>query len=282
MKTVKMGEMTVLEVKEYLKTNKTIILPYGVVEQHGYHLPLDTDIRNAEIMGEKLATQLGCIIAPTINYCFSGGMLTGTINVRPNTFANLICEIIESLAMQGFENIIILPGHGGSESMLHLKESLRIMKWLNESTKDLLLLMLPLWDFSPTWEKLFRERDYHAAKAETSLIMHWTPEVIRDKVVLDEASIAEMMRDDPDAFQLRTRLTELPQEIVTTVQDPQIEVGVMGYPEAASAELGEKITNEILANAVPAVQTAIKQASKARQTGERIIVKDNDKLKILN
>jgi creatinine amidohydrolase/Fe(II)-dependent formamide hydrolase-like protein len=53
MKTVKMGEMTVLEVKEYLKTNKTIILPYGVVEQHGYHLPLDTDIRNAEIMGEN-------------------------------------------------------------------------------------------------------------------------------------------------------------------------------------------------------------------------------------
>jgi creatinine amidohydrolase/Fe(II)-dependent formamide hydrolase-like protein len=112
--------------------------------------------------------------------------------------------------------------------------------------------------------------------------MHWTPEVIRDKVVLDEASIAEMMRNDPDAFQLRTRLTELSQEIVTTVQDPQIEVGVMGYPAAASAELGEKITNEILANAVPAVQTAIKQASKARQTGERIIVKDNDKLKILN
>jgi creatinine amidohydrolase/Fe(II)-dependent formamide hydrolase-like protein len=35
-----MGEMTVKEIREYLKTNKTIIVPYGVVEQHGYHLPL--------------------------------------------------------------------------------------------------------------------------------------------------------------------------------------------------------------------------------------------------
>src|SRR3989339_1130272 len=95
MKTVKMGEMTVLDVRNYLKKNKTVILPYGVVEQHGYHLPLDTDIRNAEIMGAKLAEKLGCIVAPTLNYCFSGGMLEGTINVRPNTFANMICELEE-------------------------------------------------------------------------------------------------------------------------------------------------------------------------------------------
>ena len=108
MNTVKMGEMTVNELQEYLKTSQTIILPYGVVEQHGYHLPLDTDIRNAEIMGAKLAEKLGCIVAPTLNYCFSGGMLTGTINVKPNTFANLVGEIIESLALQGFKNILIL------------------------------------------------------------------------------------------------------------------------------------------------------------------------------
>jgi creatinine amidohydrolase len=282
MKTVKMGEMTVLEVREYLKTNKTIILPYGVVEQHGYHLPLDTDIRNAEVMGGKLAEQLGCIVAPTLNYCFSGGMLEGTINVRPNTFSTMVCEIVESLAMQGFENIIILPGHGGSESMLHLKESLRVMKWLNESTKDLLLLMVPLWDFSPTWLELFNNRDYHGAKAETSLMMYWHPEVVRSEIVLDSDEVAEMMRNDPDSFQVRTRFTELEQEIVTTVQDPRIEVGIMGYPHEASVELGKKINDEILNNAVPVLQAAITQANEARKTGERITVKDDDKLKILN
>ncbi len=282
MKTVKMGEMSVSEVREYLKTNKTIILPYGVVEQHGYHLPLDTDIRNAEVMGKKLAERLGCIIAPTLNYCFSGGTLEGTINIRPNTFSTMICEIVESLASQGFENIIILPGHGGSESMLHLKESLRIMKWLNSNIHDLLLIMLPLWDFSPTWLKLFNNRDYHAAQAETSLMMYWHPELVRPEITMDSDEVAEMMRNDPDAFQVRTRFTDLEQEIVTTVQDPRIKVGIMGYPHEASVELGKKINDEILDNAVSALQTAISQANEARKTGKRIIVKDDDKLKILS
>src|SRR3989339_772575 len=154
MKTVKMGEMTVLDVRNYLKKNKTIILPYGVVEQHGYHLPLDTDIRNAEILGKMLAEKLGCLVAPTLNYCFSGGMLEGTINARPNTFSNLVCEIVESLTLQGFENIIIVPGHGGSESLVNLKESLRVAKWLNRGLDKCLVMFIQLWDFSPTWLNL--------------------------------------------------------------------------------------------------------------------------------
>lgn len=282
MNTVKMSEMTVKDIREYLKNNKTIILPYGVVEQHGYHLPLDTDIRNAEIMAEKLAQKFGCITAPTLNYCFSGGMLEGTINVRPNTFSNMVCEIIESLITQGFENIIILPGHGGSESLIHLKESLRVMKWLNKSTKDALLILLQPWDFSPTWLNLFKNRDYHAGEAETSLIMHWTPEVVRKEITMDEEDISEMMRNDPDSFQVRTRFTELKQEILTTEQHEKIKIGVMGYPHKASAETGEKITNEILTNAVPALKKAIESASEKRKNGERTTVLDNERLKILS
>ena len=282
MKTVKMGEMTVNELQEYLKTNQTIILPYGVVEQHGYHLPLDTDIRNAEIMGAKLAQKLGCIAAPTLNYCFSGGMLTGTINVKPNTFANLVGEIIESLALQGFKNIIILPGHGGSESLYHLKESLRILKWLNPSLRNTMIMMVSLWDFSPTWLKLFKARDYHAANAETSLIKYWTPEIVRKKVVLDKPAVAEMLRDDPDSFQKRTSFTGLSHEIPFTEQRAEVKVGVMGYPEEASAATGKKINDEILKHAVPALKKAIASAAKARHDGTAIEIKNNDKLKILS
>ena len=157
MKSYRMQDMTFPEVKEYLKTNKTIIIPYALSEQHGAHLPLDVDIRNCDFMSAKLAEKLGCIVAPTLNYTFSGGMLPGTINVKPNTFSNLVGEIIESLALQGFENFIILPGHGGSESLLHLKESLRILKWLNPALKDTLILLTQLWDFSPSWTELFAE-----------------------------------------------------------------------------------------------------------------------------
>ena len=281
-KNHQMRLMTVEEVQNYLKTNQTIIIPYALCEQHGYHLPLDVDIRNAEYASEALAEKLDCIIAPVLNYTFSGGMLPGTINVKPNTFSNLVGEIIESLTIQGFRNFIILPGHGGSESMIHLKESLRILKWLNPVLKDDLIIFCPIWDFSPTWLDLFKTKDYHAAMAETSLLLHWCPEVVREKIVMDEESVAERLREDPDSYQLRESFTELSQEVVQTSQRADVKIGVMGYPERATAELGAKIEAEFVKNCGAALQKAIQQAADARISGKRVNHEDLDKLKILS
>ena len=281
MKSYRMQDMTFPEVKEYLKTNKTIIIPYALSEQHGAHLPLDVDIRNCDFVSAKLAEKLGCITAPTLNYTFSGGMLPGTINVKPNTFSNLVGEIIESLALQGFENFIIVPGHGGSESLLHLKESLRILKWLNPALKDTLILLTQIWDFSPSWTELFAMHDYHAAWAETSLLLHWCPEVVRmDKMILDEPEVAERLREDPDSYQLRESFTEMKQEVVQTTQREDVKIGVMGFPEKANAAFGAKIEKEFLDNAVPAIKQAIAAAVEARVTGKRIVQPDNVKMKI--
>jgi creatinine amidohydrolase len=271
--TVRLGEMTVNELQDYLKKNRTIILPYGLVEQHGFHLPLDTDIRNSTLLGERLAEEIGCIIAPSINYCFSGGMLTGTVNVKPNTFSNLVGEIIESLALQGFENIIILPGHGGSESLVHLKESLRILKWLNPALKDTLIMMLSVLSFSPTKERIFNSGDYHSGEGETSVMLYFCPEVVRQKIVMDEPAVAEMLRKDPDAYQKRTKLTGLNEEIPFTEQRPEIRVGVNGHPEKASAETGRKIMEEFVKNAGIFLRKAIADADEARRKNGRMEVK---------
>lgn len=67
-----MNQMTVHDMREVIQKTKTVIIPTGVVEQHGYHLPLSTDILNAtrplELAGEKL----NAVVAPSVNYCFSG------------------------------------------------------------------------------------------------------------------------------------------------------------------------------------------------------------------
>lgn len=281
MKNHLMRLMTVEEVQLYLKENQTIILPYALCEQHGYHLPLDVDIRNAEYISAALAEKLDCIVAPTLNYTFSGGMLEGTINVKPNTFSNLVGEIIESLSLQGFRNFIILPGHGGSESLLHLKESLRILKWLNPALKDSLILLTQIWDFSPTWTELFDKQDYHAAWAETSLLLHWCPEVVKlDKLKMDVPEVAERLRSDPDSYQLRESFTDLKQEVIQTSQRSDVKIGVMGYPEKASAELGAKIEKEFLDNAVPALTKAIADANEARKSGKRLVHDNGGKMKI--
>ena len=282
MKEHQMRHLTFGEVAEYLKTNQTIILPYALCEQHGLHLPLDVDLRNAEFCSAKLAEALDCLVAPVLSYTFSGGMLPGTINVKPNTFSNLVGEIIESLTLQGFRNFIIIPGHGGSESMLHLRESLRILKWLNPALADDFIALVPIWDFSPTWMNLFQTRDYHASDAETSLMLHWCPEVVRPKLVMDEPEVAERLRDDPDSYQKRTTFTDLKQEIMQTSQRPDVKVGVMGYPERATAATGAKIEAEFTANASAALKEAIAMADAARKNGTRIDHADNDKMKIFS
>ncbi len=282
MKSHEMRHLTVKDVQEYLKTKQTVIIPYALCEQHGYHLPLDVDIRNAEYSSLALAKRLDCLIAPVLNYTFSGGMLPGTINVKPNTFSNLVGEIIESLSLQGFRNFIIIPGHGGSESMFHLKESLRILKWLNPALHDDLILMLPIWDFSPTWTELFRQQDYHAAQVETSLLLHWCPEVVREEIVLDEPEVAERLRSNPDSYQHLESFTDLKQEIVNTSQRTDVKIGVMGYPQKASAELGAKIEGEFVENAAAAIGDAICKADEARKSGKRIVHNGVTELKILS
>jgi creatinine amidohydrolase/Fe(II)-dependent formamide hydrolase-like protein len=208
-------------------------------------------------------------------------MLPGTINVKPNTFSNLVGEIIESLHLQGFRNFIIIPGHGGSESLLHLKESLRVLKWLNPALNDAMILLTQIWDFSPTWFSMFDEKDYHAAKAETSLMLYWCPEVVRmDKITLDEDKIAEGLRQDPDSYQLRESFTELQQEVLQTSQRAEVKIGVMGYPFEATCEIGEKIHNECIELGGAVLEKAIKDADEARKSGKRIIHDNGAHLKI--
>ena len=77
--------MTVKDVEEGLRETQTVILPVGCVEQHGWHLPLSTDIHNAYEIAKRISAVTGCFVAPTMPYSYSGGSLPGTINIAPQT-----------------------------------------------------------------------------------------------------------------------------------------------------------------------------------------------------
>ena len=111
-----MNEMTVRDMKKAMEQTKTVIIPVGVVEPHGYHLPLSTDILNATKPLELAGDRLNAVVAPTVNYCFSGGELLGTVNVSPNTFGLYISEICAEFIRMGFENIVLFLGHAGTDN----------------------------------------------------------------------------------------------------------------------------------------------------------------------
>lgn len=239
-----MERMSVRDVREALSRTKTVILPIGVVEQHGYHLPLSTDTITACELAARTAEKTGCIVAPPVNYNFSGGTLPGTINVSPPVFSMLIQDICRSLAAQGFRNIILLSGHGGSESIQALRDAADMLLRLSDGLEELNIAIPCFWEISPTAIESFKERDYHAGYMETSMMLYWKPELVGEEYITDKAEILEMMRHDPDSYQVKSKNIDDEAVRPHTTQHTDIEVGVMGDPDRASREIGEQFARE--------------------------------------
>lgn len=245
-----MNKMTVRDMEEAMKKTKTVIIPTGVVEQHGYHLPLSTDILNATKPLEIAGDRLNAVIAPSVNYCFSGGELLGTVNVSPNTFGLYITDICQEFIRMGFENLIVFLGHAGTDNRISLENSLKMILRRNpELNEKVTISLVEAWNMSPTWLSGFSlepEHDFHAGMMETGLMMYWAPELVRDEIVMDEEYYAKMMRTDQDWFEKREKSYDSPFIVERVGQKDEIKVGVMGLPERATKELGEKICTEIV------------------------------------
>ncbi len=245
-----MEEMTVKDMEQALEKTKTVILPVGVVEQHGYHLPLSTDILNAVQLTRYANDKIDAVVAPAVHYSFSGGELPGTININPNTFGLLISDISMEFIRMGFKNIVVLLGHAGTDNKQALVSSLQMIQRRNQKlTNDITLSLVECWNLSKTWLNAYSmepEHDFHAGMVETSLMLYWKPELVKTDIVMDDEYISRMMRTDQDWFEKREKLINSPFIVEKVSQKEEIKVGVMGFPKRASRELGEKICNEMI------------------------------------
>jgi creatinine amidohydrolase len=212
-----MFDMTVKDIVAGLEQTRTVILPVGIVEQHGYHLPVSTDIHNAQQIALRTSEATGCFVAPTVHYNFSGGTLPGTINISPQVFSLLLTDIMQSLQLQGFANLIILLGHGGSESCIAARDAAEYFQRLRPEM-DVTVHLVPFWELSATYMKSFEEKDYHAGRYETSLMLYWKPELVKmDQAELDAPDTSAMMRDDPDAYAQELKRTDSKFEVPRVV-----------------------------------------------------------------
>ena len=245
-----MAHMTVKLVREYLSRKKSIIIPVGVTEQHGYHLPLATDAIIATEIARALGERTGILVAPTITTTFSGGGLPGTINISPSVMSLVLSDEIISLASQGFRNLYILLCHGGSENALALHNALKLLLRTNPACAEVMIALLPIWKFGSSemgWKKALAEGDWHAGWLETSMVMALAPELVRmQDLELDPKPLLELQIRHPDNYQRAQKVVDDELVIPRMTQRPDIKVGVMGHPERASRELGLRIVEDAL------------------------------------
>lgn len=249
-----MEDMSVRDMERAMKKTKTVIIPVGVVEQHGYHLPLSTDIHNAVQLVRRAGDNLNAVVAPSVNYCFSGGGCLGTVNVSPNTFGLLISEICYEFVRMGFANIVILAGHGGTENRMALNNTLQMMlRRDSELANKVSLSLIEVDNLSQTWLDAMAmepEHDFHAGMIETSLMLYWAPELVQKEISMDDEYVSRMMRLDCNWFEKREKKFVHPFIIEKVSQKEEVKVGVMGFPELATREMGEIVCKEMIESLV--------------------------------
>ena len=248
-----MEHMTPKLIREYLKRKQSIILPLGVIEQHGYHLPLRTDALIAEGTARLIGQRTGILVAPVMYQSFSGGGLPGTINISPAVMSLVVSDTLLSLAAQGFRNFYLWLCHGGSENARALDNALQLLLRTNPAFAHATIALLPVWKFDPHqigWKKAIAEHDWHAGWLETSMVMALAPELVRmQDLALDPEPILSQQIEHPDNYQQAEKVVDDDLVIPRMTQRPEIKVGVMGYPRRASAALGRRLIKDTVESA---------------------------------
>jgi len=119
MHTVLMEKMTWTEIRRALDEKVTTALVLGAsIEQHGPHLPIDTDTLLAYDTGERIARRLGdALVAPVIRPGCSDHHLglPGTLSLPKRVFEEILEHYVSCLARHGFRWIVLIPSHGGNQ-----------------------------------------------------------------------------------------------------------------------------------------------------------------------
>src|SRR5262245_13164960 len=170
--TVFLGEMTTVEVQEFLKTHDTVIIPTGATEQHGPHGPLLTDVLIPQEVARRVAPKIHALVAPPINYALSYPHVgfTGLVHIRIPTFMALIEDLAAAFAHVGFRKIIFLNGHYDNTYAI----AYACANAAERLPKGTRAFPLNYWDGMTAEENaefFGLESGLHANRAETSAVM---------------------------------------------------------------------------------------------------------------
>jgi creatinine amidohydrolase len=125
----RLAAMTWCDVRDALARGRDrVVVPFGACEQHGTHLPLETDTRLGDGLGPLLAERIDALCAPTVPIGCSEEHMSraGTLSLQPETLALIVHDLVSSLARHGFRTVVLLPTHAGNAGPLaHIARSLK-------------------------------------------------------------------------------------------------------------------------------------------------------------
>ena len=219
------------------------VLPFGIIEKHGPHLPLGTDLLDVRYAVANAVKQEYAVVFPAYYFgqIFEARQQPGAIAYSLSTQLTLLQETVSEMSRNGCKKIVIVNGHGGNNSLLPLFAQSQLA-----SERDYVVYVfgLPHLDV-PGRPALKSKFDMHAGEAETSHMLAARPDLVHQDRATEQSG--EDQNRDP-----------LPEGVYTGIWwYARFPNHYAGHGEDATKELGEfdqKTWSREIAEAIKAIK----------------------------
>ncbi|OGJ90400.1 MAG: hypothetical protein A2268_13490 [Candidatus Raymondbacteria bacterium RifOxyA12_full_50_37] len=164
--------------KAVKKCGRVCLLPFGVVEKHGDHLPLGMDAIAIHEVATKAAERETAMVFPSfyLGQICEARHVPGTIALRPDLLAPVLENMCDEIGRNGFTKVLIVNGHGGNIDFLKFFS----MTMLGRDKEYMLYVCQPWCDNKEASAHLESPSGGgHGGEAETSVMMHLCPEIVK-------------------------------------------------------------------------------------------------------
>lgn len=218
-------------VKAVKQSSGVCLLPIGIIEKHGPHLPLGTDIFECRKVATSAASQEYCVVFPTyyMGQINEARHQPGTIAYSPELIWKMLQETCDELSRNGLKKIIIVNGHGGNNDFLNYF----CMSQLH-SQKDYVLIFFQSSENTEIAKKIEALRQTkvggHADEMETSMMRYIRPDLVKAELAGSQSG------------KNQGRLSELPNQYTGIWWYAQYPNHYAGDATKSSVELGKLVT----------------------------------------
>jgi creatinine amidohydrolase len=161
--------------KAIQQARNTCVLPFGIVEKHGPHLPLGNDLVNVRYAALHAVEQEYAVVFPEYYFgqIFEARHEPGTIAYSAKLQMELLQETTDEMARNGCKKIVIVNGHGGNNHLLPYFAQSQLA-----SPHDYVVYVFQNPGYGPGRPQLHSKTDQHAGESETSHTMVSRPDLV--------------------------------------------------------------------------------------------------------